>query len=286
MTRGHPSSAWPAGLERGLRNYWYPVCRSEDVADRPTTLTRSCEPIAVWRDSSGVPRAVRDRCPHRGAALSVGRVRGDLIQCRYHGLVFDGAGQCRDIPSASDGPSLAKTVSVPAYETSEAGGAVWAFLGDTVAPPFEPPTWLVNPSMVGWWQAWRLRRELAARPGQQRRHQPRHVRPRSDVSLRSEPDDADSPHPRCGERDHRGDDERRPTGRHSARGPSARPTTPSRSTCQDAWSCGCGRRRLPGSPTTTEAKTPVWPLPTRTGRSAPIDAFSTCIPSTRTRRCS
>jgi phenylpropionate dioxygenase-like ring-hydroxylating dioxygenase large terminal subunit len=152
--RVHPSSVWPAGLEQGLRGYWYPICRSEDLGDAPLALTRLSEPLVAWRDSGGSAHVLHDRCPHRGAALSVGRVWGDLIGCRYHGLVFDGSGQCRDVPAAANGEKIAEKIKIAAYDTQEAGGAVWAFLGDGPSTPFDPPTWLIDPEMIGWWQAW------------------------------------------------------------------------------------------------------------------------------------
>jgi phenylpropionate dioxygenase-like ring-hydroxylating dioxygenase large terminal subunit len=153
-THVHPSSQWPAGLEKGLRGYWYPICRSEDLGDKPIGLTRLSEPLVAWRGSGGVPHVLHDRCPHRGAALSVGRVWGDLIGCRYHGLVFDGSGQCRDVPAAANGEKIAEQIKVRAYRTEEAGGAIWAFLGDGTPTPFDPPKWLIDQQMLGWWQAW------------------------------------------------------------------------------------------------------------------------------------
>ena len=54
---------------------------------------------ALWRDSGGRIRAVEDRCPHRLYPLSTGEIRGDDIECGYHGLRFDGTGRCTHIPA-------------------------------------------------------------------------------------------------------------------------------------------------------------------------------------------
>ncbi|CAM9860964.1 unnamed protein product, partial [Heterosigma akashiwo] len=52
--------------------------------------------------------ALLDKCPHKLASLSEGRVSacGKLFQCAYHGWSFDGTtGQCVEIPQvvASEG---------------------------------------------------------------------------------------------------------------------------------------------------------------------------------------
>lgn len=43
--------------------------------------------LLLWND--GAPAAFRDRCPHMGMPLSMGRTRGARVQCRYHGWAFD-----------------------------------------------------------------------------------------------------------------------------------------------------------------------------------------------------
>ncbi len=37
----------------------------------------------------GTIYAIADACPHRGASLSGGRLRGDTIVCPWHGSVFE-----------------------------------------------------------------------------------------------------------------------------------------------------------------------------------------------------
>ncbi len=46
----------PAGLERGLRNYWYPILLSEDLTEeRPVAVNCLGESLVVWRDAEGHP---------------------------------------------------------------------------------------------------------------------------------------------------------------------------------------------------------------------------------------
>src|SRR5436190_10491130 len=84
----------PKGLELGLRNYWYPVLQSEElVAGKPVPFKVLGEALTAWRDKAGRPQVVRDKCPHRGAKLSAGRVLEGTLQCAWNGLRFDGRGR-------------------------------------------------------------------------------------------------------------------------------------------------------------------------------------------------
>lgn len=58
-------------LELGLRDQWHPVLASWEVAANPVGITRLGENIVVWRDAEGQVHALEDRCPHRGARLSL-----------------------------------------------------------------------------------------------------------------------------------------------------------------------------------------------------------------------
>ena len=126
----------PAGLEYGLRSYWYPVLASDELPhDRPIELHALGESLVAFRDGAGRPHVLKDRCPHRGVRLSVGRILDGQLQCILHGLRFDGHGQCVLIPwEPEDSTQLAK-VKVPAYVTEELGGYVWSFIGEVEPPP-------------------------------------------------------------------------------------------------------------------------------------------------------
>jgi phenylpropionate dioxygenase-like ring-hydroxylating dioxygenase large terminal subunit len=128
----------PQGLQLGLRNYWYPVLQSEELpAGKPVGFKILGEALTAWRDSSGHPHVVRDKCPHRGAKMSAGRVLEGNIQCAWHGLRFDGGGQCVMIPWEPDGSKLLSEISIPAYLAEELGGYIWAYIGEP--EKFAPP---------------------------------------------------------------------------------------------------------------------------------------------------
>ena len=73
-------------LQRGLKNLWYPICPSQFVAERPVSLRRLGLKLAIWRDREGLPHALEDHCPHRGAPLSQGLNLGTALACPYHGI--------------------------------------------------------------------------------------------------------------------------------------------------------------------------------------------------------
>ena len=91
---------------------WYPVAYVEDLSETPSRVSLFDEPIALAlkRKKKGKSDveviALADRCSHRGAALSEGRVTAaGCLQCPYHGYTFDSSGACVAIPHA---PGAAK----------------------------------------------------------------------------------------------------------------------------------------------------------------------------------
>ena len=53
-----------------IRNQWYVVLESQEVKHKPIGVTRMGEKLVFWRDAQGQVHCLRDRCAHRGAALS------------------------------------------------------------------------------------------------------------------------------------------------------------------------------------------------------------------------
>jgi phenylpropionate dioxygenase-like ring-hydroxylating dioxygenase large terminal subunit len=80
---------------------WYPVFYLEDLDKlTPTPFTLLDRDLVIWWDlQAGEWRAFDDRCPHRLARLSEGRIAEDgLLECPYHGWAFTGNGTCDRIP--------------------------------------------------------------------------------------------------------------------------------------------------------------------------------------------
>jgi phenylpropionate dioxygenase-like ring-hydroxylating dioxygenase large terminal subunit len=78
-----------------------------------------------------------DRCPHRNVPLSLGRVRGDELECAYHGWRFAGSGECRHVPGLVDErPSPAR--NAPAHAVREQDGLLWIWGRAGEEPTGEP----------------------------------------------------------------------------------------------------------------------------------------------------
>lgn len=90
--------------------------------------------LAIWRAVSGKISAWKDRCPHRGMRLSHGFVRGETLNCIYHGWVYGVDGGCRHIPAhpAMVPPASIKTES---YVCHEQDGLIWIGPDGPEGPP-------------------------------------------------------------------------------------------------------------------------------------------------------
>jgi phenylpropionate dioxygenase-like ring-hydroxylating dioxygenase large terminal subunit len=112
------------------RQLWHPVVASHTLRELPLALGLLGEALVLWREHGAV-HAWADRCPHRGARLSLGRVlttvHGPRLECAYHGWQFEAGGRCRHVPASPDfqpPPGHATT----AFEAREAHGLVWVRL--------------------------------------------------------------------------------------------------------------------------------------------------------------
>jgi phenylpropionate dioxygenase-like ring-hydroxylating dioxygenase large terminal subunit len=137
----------------GLPGHWYAITTSAEVLQgRTLSITRMGEELAVWRDRHGAVHVMVDRCPHRGAKLTHGHVEDDGLRCVYHGWLYNGAGECIDIPSEGSACSFLKDVRVKGYPVEEHGGLVFCFFSvDGGAPtmPCPVPYELESPEWNG-----------------------------------------------------------------------------------------------------------------------------------------
>ncbi len=111
-------------------NFWYTAGRSSDIGAEPVKRRMLGQDFVLFRDSNGSVHCLADTCIHRGASLGLGKVKGDCIQCPYHGWQFDGDGACRKIPSLGANAKIPSRARVDSYPTVEKYGLIFAFLGD------------------------------------------------------------------------------------------------------------------------------------------------------------
>jgi phenylpropionate dioxygenase-like ring-hydroxylating dioxygenase large terminal subunit len=112
-----------------LHNAWYVAAFSKEVSSHaPFSRTLLNRPVVLYRDERGEIVALDDRCPHRFAPLSRGRVVEGAIECPYHGLRFASTGRCVLNPHG-DG-RIPAAAEVRRYPTRERYGAIWIWPGN------------------------------------------------------------------------------------------------------------------------------------------------------------
>ncbi|MFE6685646.1 Rieske 2Fe-2S domain-containing protein [Streptomyces sp. NPDC057743] len=124
----------------GLRNQWHPVAPSASLAPGAMRkITALGEPWLLFRRADGAPALLADRCPHRGAPLSLGKHLGDRVACWYHGVEVETDGTVSSVPGLP-GCALEGKKLVPSLPVREVAGAILAYFGDDQHPEPVPLT--------------------------------------------------------------------------------------------------------------------------------------------------
>ena len=127
-----------------IRNQWYVILESNEVGNRPVGVTRLGEKMVFWRDQTGVVRAAVDRCPHRGVALSAGKLQDGHLQCPFHGFEFDPSGKCVLIPANGRNGVVPNAMRLKPYPTFEAHGLIWLWWGNPAPQEIPAPEFFAN----------------------------------------------------------------------------------------------------------------------------------------------
>lgn len=115
--------------------HWHPVAAAEAVGDTPFAARLLGQDLVLWRDAAGAVHAWPDRCPHRGARLSLGRIEDGHLECPYHGWQFEATGRCIHVP-ALPGFVPPATHCIKSHAARVAHGLVWVQLAPAeTAPP-------------------------------------------------------------------------------------------------------------------------------------------------------
>lgn len=127
------------------RNAWYVAGWSHEINRTPLERWLLGDPVVLYRTEAGAPVALEDRCAHRKAPLSKGRLVGDTLECGYHGMTFDTSGACVHMPGQRSIPAAAWVHNYPLVEKF---GWVWIWMGEaSAADPSLIPNffWLDHP---------------------------------------------------------------------------------------------------------------------------------------------
>ena len=114
-----------------IENMWYAAAWDHQIEEADNRLARTiCEtPLVFYKGENDKYVALDDRCCHRAAPLSIGRIEGDCIRCMYHGLLYNPEGQVIEIPGQDH---IAKSMKVRSYPVANKSGMIWIWMGDPV----------------------------------------------------------------------------------------------------------------------------------------------------------
>ncbi len=94
-----------------MRRYWIPAAFSHQIAEPdgpPVRVRLMGENLVLFRDTGGRVGLIDERCPHRTASMFFGRNEECGLRCVYHGLKFDVAGNCVDVPCVPQSSDVQK----------------------------------------------------------------------------------------------------------------------------------------------------------------------------------
>ena len=118
----------------GFANVWTPLIPGRQVKRRPVRVVLAGVPLVLFRGQDGALGALIDRCPHRAAALSAGKVNDDgCIECPFHGWQFSTRGENRHGPLNPH--AKRHLLGARALPVRQYGDLVWVHTAITDAPP-------------------------------------------------------------------------------------------------------------------------------------------------------
>ncbi|MEW6211145.1 MAG: aromatic ring-hydroxylating dioxygenase subunit alpha [Acidobacteriota bacterium] len=120
-----------------FKDFWYVAATSRELKKDRVIAARILDHwIALFRDERGRAVALEDRCLHRSAQLSRGRVCDGRLRCAYHGWVYDGEGRVVRVPS--EGPNCKVERRARAFAVCEADDYVYARLSENDSEEIKP----------------------------------------------------------------------------------------------------------------------------------------------------
>jgi phenylpropionate dioxygenase-like ring-hydroxylating dioxygenase large terminal subunit len=121
-------------INQGLLGHWYVIAKSADISPGGTLAVKALgRDLVLWRAPDGRLSCVEDRCPHRGARLSHGRVRAEGLACLYHGVTVDSVGKIVEVPALGK-CGLQGRSAVTSYPIREVSDGVFAYFASPEHP--------------------------------------------------------------------------------------------------------------------------------------------------------
>jgi len=121
-------------LNQGLLGQWYVIAKSTQIQPGGHMAVKALSrDLVLWRGADGALRCTEDYCPHRGAPLSHGKVKGCNLACAYHGIEMDGEGVVVKVPALKD-CAMEGRKEIDSYVVEEHAGGVFAYFPSAEQP--------------------------------------------------------------------------------------------------------------------------------------------------------
>ncbi|MEI7885099.1 MAG: aromatic ring-hydroxylating dioxygenase subunit alpha [Clostridia bacterium] len=114
-----------------IKNQWYGILEAKEIKKgKLFGVTRLGQKLVLWRSDSGKVNCIFDKCCHRGASLSKGKLAHDEVNCPFHGFAYNKQGQVTLIPANGKNTPVPERYKVNAYRVEEKYGYIWLWYGD------------------------------------------------------------------------------------------------------------------------------------------------------------
>ncbi|HOJ89352.1 MAG TPA: aromatic ring-hydroxylating dioxygenase subunit alpha [Pseudothermotoga sp.] len=115
-----------------IKNQWYVVLSSNEVKKGQLVgVTRLSKKLVFFRDEAGEVHCIEDKCCHRGASLSHGKLLANgHVMCPFHGFEYDHTGRVKAIPANGRNTPVPANFKVKSFKTAEVADFIWIWYGD------------------------------------------------------------------------------------------------------------------------------------------------------------
>lgn len=141
-----------------LRNAWYILAQSQTIKSALIKKEIMGIPLVIWRTDDGKICVLEDRCVHRNAPLSEGKIKHNCVVCPYHGWEFDSEGHCVHVPSEGASCSAKVNYKVRNFHLQEKFAYVWIWMG--LDKPENRSLISMNPETGKGWKHFQLETEF------------------------------------------------------------------------------------------------------------------------------
>jgi phenylpropionate dioxygenase-like ring-hydroxylating dioxygenase large terminal subunit len=125
-----------------IPNQWYAIYLSKDVKKKPVGIKRFNQNLILWRDVNGKLVCMPDKCCHRKAKLSLGKMNNGCLACPYHGFEYNTEGKVCKIPAHDEKEEVPSRFHVTPFVVRELEGLIWFWYStNSELKPLESLPW-------------------------------------------------------------------------------------------------------------------------------------------------